>query len=106
MNRVELIEHLATRHQLSKAESGRILQTLLDAVVTAVKKGPGVTLPGFGSAPTAPVVVAAPPVIVNNANVSHCIIVITFLCAPNLLVNNARFFCPLACLGRIARQHA
>ena len=49
MNRVELIEHLASRHQLSKAESGRILQTLLDAVVSAVKKGPGVTLPGFGS---------------------------------------------------------
>ena len=49
MNRVELIEHLAARHQLSKAEAGRILQTLLDAVVAAVKKGPGVTLPGFGS---------------------------------------------------------
>ena len=49
MNRVELIEHLASRHQLSKAESGRILQTLLDAVVSAVKKGPGVMLPGFGS---------------------------------------------------------
>ena len=49
MNRVELIEHLATRHELSKAESGRILQTLLDAVVGAVKKGGTVTLPGFGS---------------------------------------------------------
>ena len=49
MNRVELIEHLAARHELSKAESGRILQTLLDAVVGAVKKGGTVTLPGFGS---------------------------------------------------------
>ena len=49
MNRVELIEHLAARHELSKAESGRILQTLLDAVVTAVKKGGTVALPGFGS---------------------------------------------------------
>ena len=49
MNRVELIEHLSTRHELSKAESGRILQTLLDAVVGAVKKGGTVTLPGFGS---------------------------------------------------------
>ena len=49
MNRVELIEHLAKRHELSKAESGRILQTLLDAVVGAVKKGGTVALPGFGS---------------------------------------------------------
>ena len=49
MNRVELIEHLAARHELSKAESGRILQTLLDAVVGAVKKGGTVALPGFGS---------------------------------------------------------
>ena len=49
MNRVELIEHLATTHELSKAEAGRVLSTLLDAIVTTVRKGGAVTLPGFGS---------------------------------------------------------
>ena len=49
MNKAELIEHLATKHDLTKAEAGRVLTTLLDAVVTTVKKGGTVTLPGFGS---------------------------------------------------------
>jgi DNA-binding protein HU-beta len=49
MNRVELIEHLATSHELSKAEAGRVLSTLLEAIVTTVRKGGAVTLPGFGS---------------------------------------------------------
>ena len=49
MNRVELIERIATQHSLSKAEAGRVLATVLDAVVTTVKKGGTVTLPGFGS---------------------------------------------------------
>lgn len=49
MNKGELIQHLATQHELSKAEAGRILDTLLDAVVTTVKKGGAVTLPGFGT---------------------------------------------------------
>jgi DNA-binding protein HU-beta len=34
---------------MSKPEAGRILETLLDAIVTRVKKGDAVTLPGFGS---------------------------------------------------------
>ena len=49
MNRVELIELLATRHELSKAEAGRVLATVLDAVVTTVKKGQSVSLVGFGT---------------------------------------------------------
>lgn len=49
MNKTELVEHLASKHDLSKAEAGRILETLLDAIVTSVKKGDAVTLPGFGS---------------------------------------------------------
>jgi len=49
MNKTELIEHLATKHTLTKAESGRIIETLLDAVVTTVKKGGVVSIPGFGS---------------------------------------------------------
>jgi DNA-binding protein HU-beta len=49
MNRVELAELLASQHGLSKAEAGRIIETLLGAVVTTVKKGGTVALPGFGS---------------------------------------------------------
>ena len=49
MNKTELIEHLASKHELTKAESGRIIETLLDAVVTTVKKGGVVSIPGFGS---------------------------------------------------------
>lgn len=49
MNKTELIEHLAGKHELTKAEAGRIVETLLDAVVTTVKKGGTVSIPGFGS---------------------------------------------------------
>ncbi|MBV8500956.1 MAG: HU family DNA-binding protein [Paucibacter sp.] len=49
MNKTELIEHLAGKHELTKAEAGRIVETLLDAVVTTVKKGGVVSIPGFGS---------------------------------------------------------
>ena len=49
MNKAELVEHLATQHSLSKAESGRIVQTLLDTIVTTVRKGGSVVIPGFGS---------------------------------------------------------
>ncbi len=49
MNKAELIEHLAATHEFSKAESGRILESVLDVIVTTVKKGGAVTIPGFGS---------------------------------------------------------
>src|SRR5262245_59286898 len=49
MNRAELIEHIAQEHTLSKAEAGRVLTTVLDAVVTTVKKGGTVSLTGFGT---------------------------------------------------------
>ena len=49
MNKAELIAHLATTHSLSKAESGRIVETLLATIVTTVKKGGSVVIPGFGS---------------------------------------------------------
>lgn len=49
MNKTDLIQHLADKHTLTKAEAGRILETLLDVVVTTVKKGGAITLPGFGS---------------------------------------------------------
>ena len=49
MNKTDLIQHLATKHELTKAEAGRVLETLLDVIVANVKKGDGVTIPGFGS---------------------------------------------------------
>jgi DNA-binding protein HU-beta len=49
MNRIELVETIATKHELSKAEAGRVLDTILEAVVGTVKKGGAVTLVGFGT---------------------------------------------------------
>ena len=49
MNKTDLIERLAEKHSLSKAEAGRVLETLLDTIVAQVKKGDAVTIPGFGS---------------------------------------------------------
>jgi len=49
MNRIELIEKLASSHDLSKAAAGRIVDTLIDSIVTAVKKGDSVQLVGFGT---------------------------------------------------------
>ncbi|CAN5380211.1 DNA-binding protein HU-alpha [soil metagenome] len=49
MNRVELIELIAEQHTLSKAEAGRILVTITDAIIKSVKKNEPVQLVGFGS---------------------------------------------------------
>jgi DNA-binding protein HU-beta len=49
MNKAELIEHLAAKQSLPKAASGSIVETLLDAIVSTVKKGGSVVIPGFGS---------------------------------------------------------
>ncbi len=49
MNRQDLVEILATEHALSKAEAARILETVTTSIMTAVKKGDGFSLVGFGS---------------------------------------------------------
>jgi DNA-binding protein HU-beta len=49
MNRIELVETIAEKHSLSKAEAGRVLDTILDAIVGTVKKGGAVSLVGFGT---------------------------------------------------------
>lgn len=49
MNRVELLNLIATNHNVTKAEAGRILATILEAITTSVKKGKPVTLVGFGT---------------------------------------------------------
>jgi len=48
-NKTELVQLLADKHELTKAEAGRILDSLLDVIVSAVKKGDAVVIPGFGS---------------------------------------------------------
>lgn len=49
MNRNDLITRIAADHEMSKAEAGRVLSTVFDAIMTSVKKGERVSFPGFGS---------------------------------------------------------
>ncbi|MDR6538453.1 HU family DNA-binding protein [Variovorax soli] len=49
MNRIELVEKIATAHTLSKAEAARVLETVTSAIVNAVKKDDPVQLVGFGT---------------------------------------------------------
>ena len=49
MNRVEFIEKIVAAHGVSKAEAGRILETVTSTIVAAVKKGDPVSLVGFGT---------------------------------------------------------
>lgn len=49
MNRIEFIEKIVAAHGVSKAEAGRILETVTSTIVNTVKKGDTVSLVGFGS---------------------------------------------------------
>lgn len=49
MNKSELIDAIATASDLTKADAGRALDAVLDAVTTALKGGDQVTLVGFGT---------------------------------------------------------
>jgi DNA-binding protein HU-beta len=49
VNRIELVEKIATAHQLSKAEAARIVETVTSAIVNAVRKGDPVQIVGFGT---------------------------------------------------------
>ena len=49
MNRTQLIEILASKNDLTKATAKAALDTLLDSIQTAVKKGDAVQLVGFGT---------------------------------------------------------
>jgi len=49
MNKAELIEALATSADLSKASAARALDSALEAITKALKKGDSVTLVGFGT---------------------------------------------------------
>jgi len=49
MNRLDLVEKIAAKHELSKAEAARILETVTDEIVATVKKNDPLTLVGFGT---------------------------------------------------------
>jgi DNA-binding protein HU-beta len=49
MNKAELIEAIADAADLTKADAGRALDGLVDAITAALKKGETVSLVGFGS---------------------------------------------------------
>ncbi len=49
MNKSELVEHIATSADLSKAAATRALEATLEAIGATLKKGGTVSLVGFGS---------------------------------------------------------
>jgi len=49
MNKAELIDALATSADLSKASAARALDSALESMTKALKKGDSVTLVGFGT---------------------------------------------------------
>ncbi|WP_029002086.1 HU family DNA-binding protein [Azohydromonas australica] len=49
MNRNDLAALLAEKHELSKAAAARMLDTVIDALCTELKKGKPVAISGFGS---------------------------------------------------------
>ncbi|MGV8712479.1 MAG: HU family DNA-binding protein [Nitrosomonas sp.] len=49
MNKTEMIEEIANRANLTKADAVRAVNALLDTIIETVAKGEDVTLPGFGS---------------------------------------------------------
>ncbi len=49
MNKTELIEHIASKSDISKAAASRALSSLIEAVKKTLKKGDTVTLVGFGT---------------------------------------------------------
>jgi DNA-binding protein HU-beta len=49
MNKTELIDQIAARTDLTKADAGRAVNAVIEAIIEAVAKGDDVSLPGFGS---------------------------------------------------------
>ena len=49
MNKSALIEAVAAKAQVSKAEAAKVIDATLEAAVEAVKKGEGVQLVGYAS---------------------------------------------------------
>jgi len=49
VNKTELVEHIASKSDISKAAASRALASIIEAVTKTLKKGGTVSLVGFGS---------------------------------------------------------
>ena len=49
MNKTELIEHIATKADISKAAAGRALEALIGGVKATLKKNGSVSIVGYGT---------------------------------------------------------
>ena len=49
MNKTDMIDHIATQADISKAAATRALEAFVGGVKTALKKGTSVSLVGFGT---------------------------------------------------------
>ena len=49
MNRTDLIEHIASQADISKAAAARALDALVDGIQVGLKQGGSVTVTGFGT---------------------------------------------------------
>jgi DNA-binding protein HU-beta len=49
MNKSELIDHVATRADISKASAGRAVDAMLAGITHALEQGESVSLTGFGT---------------------------------------------------------
>ncbi|MDO4937270.1 MAG: HU family DNA-binding protein [Sutterellaceae bacterium] len=49
MNRLELVEKIAAKHEISKAEAARILSTITEEIIATVKNNDPLTIVGFGT---------------------------------------------------------
>ena len=49
MNKTELVEVVSSKAEITKAEAGRVVSAMLDAVNEGLKKDGKVVLPGFGT---------------------------------------------------------
>jgi DNA-binding protein HU-beta len=49
VNKQELIDNIASSADITKADAGRALDSVLDSITGALKKGESVVLVGFGS---------------------------------------------------------
>jgi len=49
VNKSELIDHIASKADISKSAAGEALEGTLEAITTTLKKGDSLTLVGFGT---------------------------------------------------------
>lgn len=49
MNKADLVEVISSKEGLTKAQSERILNLIIDSIKNSLKKGEEVTIAGFGS---------------------------------------------------------